>query len=105
MLLPQHHRESGAANVGDRDPHNTVDVVWEDGTWQRGVPSMSLIASVANNDHDFPGQRVVPVSSAAGTADAKIEILGINRNFSYEDQTVRMAWVKGDNQVDTTRRP
>nr|CAB3462390.1 unnamed protein product [Digitaria exilis] len=87
--------------------HTTVDVVWQDGTRQRGVPSVSLLPFVARNDHDFfPGERVVrkgseepPVAAApnvAGGDPARLEAarVGVVGSLSYKDQTVRVSWLK-----------
>ncbi|KAK3121182.1 hypothetical protein QOZ80_8BG0647740 [Eleusine coracana subsp. coracana] len=75
------------------DTRTTVDVVWQDGSRQRGVPSASLTAVVALHGHEFfPGQRVV-VHAPAGTGadDDDAHRVGVVRSFSCEDQTVRVA--------------
>ncbi|CAN6329495.1 unnamed protein product [Urochloa humidicola] len=78
-----------------------VDVVWQDGTRQRGVPSVSLIPFVARRDHDFfPGERVVAGTAApafggegdpARPEEARVGVVG---SLSYKDQTVRVSWFK-----------
>ncbi|CAL4905840.1 unnamed protein product [Urochloa decumbens] len=79
-----------------------VDVVWQDGTRQRGVPSVSLVPFVARREHDFfPGQRVVVAVDAHGggaggmgdpdSLEARVGVVG---SLSYKDQTVRVSWFK-----------
>ncbi|CAL5092927.1 unnamed protein product [Urochloa decumbens] len=79
-----------------------VDVVWQDGTRQRGVPSVSLVQFVARRDQDFfPGERVVAGTTAAvdvhggGDDTARLEArVGVVRSLSYKDQMVRVSWFK-----------
>ncbi|KAL6623342.1 hypothetical protein ACP70R_033221 [Stipagrostis hirtigluma subsp. patula] len=96
--------------------HTTVDVLWQDGTRQRGVPSASLIPAVARNEHNFlPGQHVVrrPLSpivhggdgSVATGDDATVPAhrVGVVRSLDFKDQTVRVSWLKAamePNEVD-----
>ncbi|CAN6356594.1 unnamed protein product [Urochloa humidicola] len=71
-----------------------VDVVWQDGTRQRGVPSVSLVPFVARrDDHDFfPGERVVVAADdPARPEEARVGVVG---SLSYKDQTVRVSWFK-----------
>ncbi|KAK3137462.1 hypothetical protein QOZ80_5BG0452540 [Eleusine coracana subsp. coracana] len=50
------------------DTRTTVDVVWQDGTWQRGVPSASLAIFHVLHEHEFfPGQRVVISASSSSS--------------------------------------
>ncbi|CAL5092929.1 unnamed protein product [Urochloa decumbens] len=79
-----------------------VDVVWQDGTRQRGVPSASLVPFVARREHDFfPGERVVVAVDAHGGGAAgeddpdRLEArVGVVGSLSYKDQTVRVSWFK-----------
>ncbi|KAK3121181.1 hypothetical protein QOZ80_8BG0647720 [Eleusine coracana subsp. coracana] len=70
--------------------HTTVDVAWQDGSRQRGLPSASLIPTVALNWF-FPGQRVVVHHVPAGADDDNVNRVGVVRSFSCEDRTVRVA--------------
>ncbi|CAN6343022.1 unnamed protein product [Urochloa humidicola] len=81
--------------------HTTVDVMWQDGTRQRAVPSASIMRTVVRNEQDFfPGQRVVcnkalsPPHAMAGDNiatddDARV---GLVKSHSYKDQTVCVSW-------------
>ncbi|CAL4898533.1 unnamed protein product [Urochloa decumbens] len=79
-----------------------VDVVWQDGTRQRGVPSVSLVPFVARREHDFfPGERVVVAVDAhgggaggMGDPDSLEARVGVVESLSYKDQTVRVSWFK-----------
>ncbi|KAL6623334.1 hypothetical protein ACP70R_033213 [Stipagrostis hirtigluma subsp. patula] len=72
--------------------HTTADVLWQDGTRQRGVPSASLVPSVVRNEHDFlPGQHVV--QRVASDEDATYRV-GVVRSLDCKDQTVRVSWFK-----------
>ncbi|CAN6338657.1 unnamed protein product [Urochloa humidicola] len=76
-----------------------VDVVWQDGTRQRGVPSLSLLRFMARRDHDFfPGETVVGgVHGGSGdddTARPEARRVGVVGSLSYRDQTVRVSWFK-----------
>jgi ubiquitin-conjugating enzyme E2 O len=69
----------------------TVDVLWQDGTLQRGVPSSSVVPFVTLNEHEFfPGQYVVDNAPAAA-GDGR---LGIVRSLNCKDKTVRVSWFK-----------
>lgn len=51
-----------------------VDVVWQDGSRQRGVPSASLYPGVKQYGHEFfPGQRIV-VGAPAGTSSLSTNV-------------------------------
>ncbi|XP_062202084.1 probable ubiquitin-conjugating enzyme E2 23 [Phragmites australis] len=87
------------------DVRTTVDVLWQDGTRQYGVPSATLHPIWHRNERDFfPGQRVIrstpshvaaPTTAtdldAAGPAAARF---GIVRSLNYKDQTVCVSWLK-----------
>ena len=53
------------------DTRTVVDVLWQDGTRRRGVPSASLEPFAGLNDYDFfPGERVVVAGAGeAGDVD------------------------------------
>ncbi|KAL6623354.1 hypothetical protein ACP70R_033233 [Stipagrostis hirtigluma subsp. patula] len=94
------------------DTRTTVDVLWQDGTRRRGMPSMSLVPFLWCTQHDFfPGERVVrrtPLSSiAAAAADGNGLVVatdddvpglaarsGVVRSHNYKDQTVQVSWLK-----------
>jgi len=68
----------------------TADVLWQDGTRQRGVASASLLPFVTRNVHDFlPGQHVVRARGGDGSAAA-----GVVRGLSCRDRTVSVLWLK-----------
>ncbi|RLM98477.1 hypothetical protein C2845_PM06G29530 [Panicum miliaceum] len=78
------------------DTRTTADVLWQDGTRQRGVPSASLHRFLVRNEQDFfPGQRVIskqilsPVSDVAAGRAA----VGVVKSLSYKDQTVCVSWI------------
>ncbi|GJN39480.1 hypothetical protein PR202_gb28602 [Eleusine coracana subsp. coracana] len=70
--------------------HTTIDVAWQDGSQQRGIPSASLIPTVAMHWF-FPGQRVVINHLPAGANDDNVNRVGVVRSFSCENRTVRVA--------------
>ncbi|WVZ91411.1 hypothetical protein U9M48_037588 [Paspalum notatum var. saurae] len=80
-----------------------VDVLWQDGTRQCGVPSsMLLYFDHARNDHDFfPGQHVVlcsnsnraPPPSTTGGAAAPRRYSGVVRSLNSRDQTACVSWL------------
>ena len=77
------------------DVRTTVDVLWQDGTRLRGVPSASLEPFEALNDHDFfPGERVVvaDASEAGNVVDGGEVRLGVVRSHNCCDHTVRVSW-------------
>ncbi|WVZ88441.1 hypothetical protein U9M48_034962 [Paspalum notatum var. saurae] len=67
----------------------TVDVVWQDGTRQCGVPSASLRWLECGEKDFFPGQRVIRSMPAAAAAAA----VGVVKSLDYRDQTVRVSWI------------
>ncbi|CAL4906458.1 unnamed protein product [Urochloa decumbens] len=75
------------------DTRTTVDVLWQDGTRQRGVPSASLFRTAVRNEQDlFPGQRVVGKAlSLPNDADAGGRV-GVVKSLSYKDQTACVSW-------------
>ncbi|CAL4892057.1 unnamed protein product [Urochloa decumbens] len=76
----------------------TVDVLWQDGTRQLGVPSASLLRIPLRNEKDFfPGQRVVgkvlsPHVTIAPTVAGRV---GVVKSLSYKDQTACVSWITG----------
>ncbi|CAL4899099.1 unnamed protein product [Urochloa decumbens] len=76
------------------DTRTTVDVLWQDGTRQRGVPSASLFRTAVRNEQDlFPGQRVVGKAlSLPNDADAGGGRVGVVKSLSYKDQTACVSW-------------
>ncbi|RLN27645.1 putative ubiquitin-conjugating enzyme E2 23 [Panicum miliaceum] len=65
--------ESLERPVSVANTRTTADVLWQDGTRQRGVASASLLPFVTRNEHDFlPGQHVVRVRGGDGSAAAGV---------------------------------
>ncbi|CAL4899101.1 unnamed protein product [Urochloa decumbens] len=87
------------------DTQTTVDVLWQDGTRQRGVPSASLHRIQVRNEQDFfPGQRVISkmLSPVAGNDHDSIATnrgrVGIVRSLSFKDQTACVSWTNTDRE-------
>jgi ubiquitin-conjugating enzyme E2 O len=77
------------------DTHTTVDVLWQDGTRQRRMPSVALLPFVAKNEHDFfPGQHVRRAVDDDGPQE------GVVRSLDCVEQTVRVSWL--NNSSDET---
>ncbi|TVU17586.1 hypothetical protein EJB05_33630, partial [Eragrostis curvula] len=88
------------------DTRTTADVVWQDGTRRRGMPSASLVPYDLLNDFEFfPGDRVVSkveqLDNHDGPAAAKdaadhdaVVPFGVVRSFNFMDKTVRVSWFK-----------
>jgi ubiquitin-conjugating enzyme E2 O len=76
--------------------HTTVDVLWQDGTRQHGVPSASLQPLKVWNEHErVPGQCVI--STAGLPSESRF---GIVRSFDHKDMTACVSWFN-DTQVET----
>ncbi|CAN6338407.1 unnamed protein product [Urochloa humidicola] len=74
----------------------TVDVLWQDGTRQLGVPSASLRRIPMRNEKDFfPGQRVVGKVLSPHVAAPTVVAgrVGVVKSLSYEDQTACVSWI------------
>ncbi|KAJ1264840.1 hypothetical protein BS78_08G032900 [Paspalum vaginatum] len=75
----------------------TVDVLWQDGTRQCGVPSASLRWLECGEKDFFPGQRVIrsmPPAEAAGAGQQQPPAaVGVVKSLDYRDQTVRVSWI------------
>ncbi|CAL4935177.1 unnamed protein product [Urochloa decumbens] len=107
-LMRRSHAESFERAMYVADTRTTVDVLWQDGTRQCGVPSTSLIIFKARNDHDFiPGQHVVgrtpPADNTPGDVDAHVVTdepaaaaarFGVVRSLDSKNQTVCVSWFK-----------
>ncbi|CAN6343023.1 unnamed protein product [Urochloa humidicola] len=76
------------------DTCTTVDVLWQDGTRQHGMPSASLFRTDVRNEQDFfPGQRVVVGKTLSPADDANgAGRVGIVKSLSYKDQTACVSW-------------
>ncbi|CAL5068599.1 unnamed protein product [Urochloa decumbens] len=86
------------------DTHTTVDVLWQDGTRQRGLPSASLHRIKVRNEQDlFPGQRVIISSPHVVAAPAVAGRVGIVKSLSFKDQTACVSWAgeSSDEVVDS----
>ncbi|KAK3122891.1 hypothetical protein QOZ80_8AG0619860 [Eleusine coracana subsp. coracana] len=91
---PLFERAMRVTNIG-----TTVDVMWQDGSRQCGMPSVSLIPSRTVAHDFFPGQRVIvraPAVAAAADdddddgANNHAARVGVVRSFSCDDQTLRV---------------
>jgi len=71
----------------------TLDVLWQDGTRQCGVPSTSLVLfNTARNDYDFfPGQHVIRKPAGEQTLAAAVHS-GVVRSLNCRDKTVCVSW-------------
>ncbi|CAN6343015.1 unnamed protein product [Urochloa humidicola] len=107
MKLPAVNWPMAVANT-----QTTVDVLWQDGTRQRGLPSASLHRIQVRNEQDFfPGQRVVSKMLSPVTADDDSIAtdrgrFGIVKSLNYKDQTACVSWTNtapesSDEVVDT----
>ncbi|CAN6351828.1 unnamed protein product [Urochloa humidicola] len=75
------------------DTRTTVDVLWQDGTRQRGVPAASLFRTDVRNEQDFfPGQRVVNKTLSPADGANGAGCVGIVKSLSYKDQTASVFW-------------
>nr|CAB3493681.1 unnamed protein product [Digitaria exilis] len=107
LRLDQRHAEFERP-MSVADTRTTVDVLWQDGTTQCGVPSASLLLFTASNEHDFiPGEHVVGTGPSAtanalgafgvhggAATDEPAARFGVVRSLSSKDQTVCVAWSK-----------
>ncbi|CAL4906446.1 unnamed protein product [Urochloa decumbens] len=76
----------------------TVDVLWQDGTRQLGVPSASLLRIPLRSQKDFfPGQRVTgnmfSLSPLAADSNAAAGRVGVIKSLNHKDQTVCVSWI------------
>jgi ubiquitin-conjugating enzyme E2 O len=76
-----------------------VDVLWQDGTRQRGIPSESIVPFHIKNEQEFlPCNHVVyNASSLDGATPSTIPAArraGVVRTVCCEDQTVDVSWFK-----------
>jgi ubiquitin-conjugating enzyme E2 O len=78
--------------------NTSVDVLWQDGTLQHGVPSASLVPfDVMNEQEFFPGEHIVENDTTVGTNgdnDGTTKRVGIVRSLDCKDQTVCVSWLK-----------
>nr|XP_051212135.1 probable ubiquitin-conjugating enzyme E2 23 [Lolium perenne] len=89
----------------------TVDVLWQDGTLQHGIPSATLVPFGMVNEQEFlPGQHVIENGLSFDTAtdtngeynDATRRV-GIVRSLDCKDQTVCVSWFKAEMCTDEAR--
>ncbi|KAF7013408.1 hypothetical protein CFC21_027493 [Triticum aestivum] len=94
----------------------TVDVLWQDGTRQSGVPSTCLLPYQMTSEHEFfPGFYVVDgvapganaaaddvpvVDNATGAQTTETRRVGTVRCVNSEDQTVGVSWFKESSSPD-----
>jgi ubiquitin-conjugating enzyme E2 O len=74
----------------------SVDVLWQNGTLQHGIPSATLVPfDIKNEQEFFPGQHVVenPFDTSVD-ANGAIRRVGIVTSMDCKDQTVRVSWFK-----------
>ncbi|CAN6356245.1 unnamed protein product [Urochloa humidicola] len=76
----------------------TVDVLWQDGTRQLGVPSASVLRIPLRNEKDFfPGQRVVcKVLSPHVAAPTVSGRVGVVKSLNHKDQTACVSWITAE---------
>ncbi|CAN6347805.1 unnamed protein product [Urochloa humidicola] len=77
----------------------TVDVLWQDGTRQLGVPSASVLRIPLRNEKDFfPGQRVVckALSPHVVAAPAVSGRVGVVKSLNHKDQTACVSWITAE---------
>ncbi|KAM0914253.1 hypothetical protein ACQ4PT_011634 [Festuca glaucescens] len=77
----------------------SVDVLWQDGTLQHGIPSATLVPfSMMNEQEFFPGQHVVgngtSIDTNNGDHDDATSRVGVVRSLDCKDQTVFVSWFK-----------
>jgi ubiquitin-conjugating enzyme E2 O len=76
----------------------SVDVLWQDGTLQHGIPSATLVPfSLMNEQEFFPGQHVVENDTSVDTNghhDGATRRVGVVRSLDCKDQTVCVSWFK-----------
>ncbi|KAF7012390.1 hypothetical protein CFC21_026586 [Triticum aestivum] len=73
----------------------TVDVLWQDGTRQHGVPSTSLNPFEMMNEHEvFPGQYVVDARDDDFTGVSTGRRVGVVGNLNSKDHTAHVSWFK-----------
>jgi ubiquitin-conjugating enzyme E2 O len=90
-------RGSSESSCVVTNTHTTVDVLWQDGTRQHGVPSPSLQPLKVWNEHELvPGQCVI-ISTAGLPSESRF---GIVRSFNHKDMTACVSWFN-DTQVET----
>ncbi|KAK1686690.1 hypothetical protein QYE76_047538 [Lolium multiflorum] len=86
-----------------------VDVLWQDGTRQHGIPSKSMVPFSIMNEHEFlPGDHVLDNAASLDGATASTindddiasdvtkpaRRVGIVRTVCCKDQTVNVSWFK-----------
>ncbi|CAM0901717.1 unnamed protein product [Alopecurus aequalis] len=92
------------------DTRTSVDVLWQDGTLQNGIPSATLVPfRILNEQEFFPGQQVIenaiPDLDTNGDQDGAAMRVGIVRSLDCKDQTVCVSWFKAGtspDEVDST---
>ncbi|VAH39056.1 unnamed protein product [Triticum turgidum subsp. durum] len=73
----------------------TVNVLWQDGTRQHGVPSTSLNPFDMMNEHEvFPGQYVIDARDDDFTGGSTVRRVGVVRNLNSKDHTAHVSWFK-----------
>ncbi|XP_037489912.1 probable ubiquitin-conjugating enzyme E2 24 [Triticum dicoccoides] len=104
LRKPMFVRHRGRARRGYQPPEplrtmtvsrtrTTVDVLWQDGTRQHGVPSTSLNPFEMMNEHQvFPGQYVIDAREDDDfTAESTERLIGVVRNLNSKDHTAHAA--------------
>jgi ubiquitin-conjugating enzyme E2 O len=100
----------------------SVDVLWQDGTLQHGIPSATLVPfEIVNEQEFFPGEHVVEntLPFDTGDHDAETSIIlnsdiaadetgstrraGVIRSLDYKEQTVCVSWFKAGMCTDKAR--
>ncbi|KAM0826692.1 hypothetical protein ACQ4PT_068703 [Festuca glaucescens] len=101
---PTNQEACGGGVSHDRRQHHhtSVDVLWQDGTLQHGIPSATLIPfGMVNEQEFFPAQHVVEnglsfdaAADTNGEHNGATRRVGIVRSLDYKDQTVCVSWFK-----------
>ncbi|KAE8778817.1 putative ubiquitin carrier protein E2 23 [Hordeum vulgare] len=74
----------------------SVDVLWQDGTLQRGISSATVVPSELVDEELFPGDHVVGVLPIDATGDYGTELarpVGVIRSLHYGDRTACVSWL------------
>ncbi|KAM0834397.1 hypothetical protein ACQ4PT_063648 [Festuca glaucescens] len=89
----------------------SVDVLWQDGTLQHGIPSATLVPfGTVNEQEFFPGEHVIEnglsfdtSTDTNGEHNGATRRVGIVRSLDCKDQTVCVSWFKAEMCTDEAR--
>ncbi|KAM0880114.1 hypothetical protein ACQ4PT_027962 [Festuca glaucescens] len=100
IIKKEHRRTKRRDEIFERalliaDTHTKVDVIWQDGTKEYGVSSISLIPIQSPNDHDFfPEQYAVDKVSDDFDGSSEARRAGLVKSVNAKDRTVSVSWFK-----------